>query len=167
MALHTVLYFPDPRLRIKAKRVDSIDEHVQQLINDMFETMYAHNGVGLAATQINIPLRLVVVDYSNDRSAPHCLINPEILHRSGEQVSEEGCLSVPGHYDKVIRAAQIKLRFMDPEGEIHDLAIDGHLAACYQHEIDHLDGKLFIDYLSRLKQQRIRERLEKVRHSTL
>ena len=156
-----ILRFPDPRLRIKARPVDTVDPAVRQVVDDMLETMYAAQGIGLAAIQVNIPQRIVVIDLSEERDQPLCLINPEILDRQGEEQMEEGCLSVPEVYETVTRAERITMRALDRQGESFELQADGLLAVCIQHEIDHLDGKLFVDYLSNLKRQRIRKKLEK------
>lgn len=138
-----------------------VDEKVRRLVDDMFETMYAAPGIGLAATQVNVPLRVLVLDVSEERNAPRCFVNPEILAREGDEEMEEGCLSVPGVYDRVRRAERIRVRALDRDGQPFELDADGLLAVCIQHEIDHLDGKLFVDYLSALKRQRIRKKLEK------
>jgi peptide deformylase len=161
MAVLEILHFPDPRLRTKAQPVAQVDDALRRLVDDMFETMYAAPGVGLAATQVNVPRRLLVLDVSEDRSAPRCFINPEIVWRDGEEEMEEGCLSVPGIYERVRRAERIRVRALDRDGQPFELEADGLLAVCIQHEIDHLDGKLFVDYLSSLKRQRIRKKLEK------
>lgn len=165
MPLLNIIEFPDPRLRTKAKPVETVDQNIIQLAGDMLETMYHAPGIGLAATQVNIHQRLVVVDVSDDRNSPHVLINPEIIERSGQQVCDEGCLSVPGIYAKVDRAQQIVVRALDTNGQIRELEADGLLAVCIQHELDHLEGKLFVDYLSPLKQQRVRKKLEKARRT--
>ena len=146
-----ILRFPDPRLRIKARPVDTVDAAVRQVVDYMLETMYAAQGIGLAAIQVNIPQRIVVIDLSEERDQPLCLINPEILDRQGEEQMEEGCLSVPEVYETVTRAERITMRALDRQGESFELQADGLLAVCIQHEIDHLDGKLFVDYLSNLK----------------
>ncbi len=161
MAILDVLHYPDPRLRTKATPVEAVDDALRQLVDDMFETMYDAPGIGLAATQVNVHKRVVVIDVSEDRSEPLCLINPEILERDGVEQMEEGCLSVPGYYDLVERAERIKVRALDRNGEPFELETDGLLAVCIQHEIDHLDGKLFVDYLSELKRKRVRKKLEK------
>ena len=161
MALLDILHFPDPRLRNRAKSVKQVDDSVRRLVDDMLETMYQAPGIGLAAIQVNDPRRVVVIDVSEDRSEPLCLINPEILSREGIEETDEGCLSVPGIYEKVTRANQIRVRALDQEGKILDFEAEGLVAVCIQHELDHLDGKLFIDYLSNLKRQRIRKKLEK------
>ncbi|RMG56781.1 MAG: peptide deformylase [Gammaproteobacteria bacterium] len=161
MALLQILHFPDPRLRLKAEPVEQVDDEIRQIVDDMFETMYAAPGIGLAATQVNIQKRIIVIDVSEDKSQPICLINPEIIERDGEEEMEEGCLSVPGFYEKVQRARHVRVRALDREGQPFEIEDDGLLAVCIQHEIDHLDGKLFVDYLSNLKRERIRKKLEK------
>jgi peptide deformylase len=161
MALLTILEFPDPRLRTKAAPVSKVDDALRQLIDDLIETMYAANGVGLAATQVNVHQRLVVIDISEERNAARVFINPEIISREGVEVTEEGCLSVPGMYEEVERAERITVRALDRHGDAFTLQADGLLAVCIQHELDHLDGKLFVDYLSDLKRTRIRKKLEK------
>ena len=161
MAVLEILHFPDPRLRTKAQPVGKVDESIRRVVDDMLETMYAAPGIGLAATQVNVPWRLLVLDVSEDRSAPRCFINPQIVARDGDEEMEEGCLSVPGVYDRVRRAERIRVRALDRDGQPFELDADGLLAVCIQHEIDHLDGKLFVDYLSTLKRQRIRKKLEK------
>ncbi|NLG77826.1 MAG: peptide deformylase [Xanthomonadaceae bacterium] len=163
MALLPILEFPDPRLRTRAQPVEAVDASLRKLIDDMFETMYAAPGIGLAATQVNVHKRVVVIDVSETRDQPLVLINPEILERRGVEESEEGCLSVPGIYDKVRRAEHVRVRTLDREGKSIEFEADGLLAVCIQHEIDHLDGKLFVDYLSDLKRTRIRKKLEKER----
>jgi peptide deformylase len=161
MAILDILHFPDTRLRNIAKPVERVDDEVRQLVDDMFETMYDAPGIGLAAVQVNRPLRVIVVDTSEDRSQPLALINPEILERDGVEEMDEGCLSVPGFYETVRRAERIRVKALDRDGQAFEMAADGLLAVCIQHEIDHLDGKLFVDYLSNLKRQRIRKKLEK------
>ncbi len=161
MAKLPILTFPNPRLRTKAKPVREVDAKVRQLVADMFETMYAAPGIGLAATQVDVSLRVVVIDVSDTNDAPLCLINPEILDLSGVEQMDEGCLSVPGFYESVSRAERVRVRALDRDGKPFEIETDGLLAVCIQHEIDHLDGKLFVDYLSSLKRQRIRRRLEK------
>ena len=163
MALLQILEFPDPRLRNRAQPVAQVDASVRTLIDDMFETMYAAPGIGLAATQVNVAKRVLVIDLSERRNEPLALINPEILQRAGVEETEEGCLSVPGYFDKVTRAEQIRVRALDRDGKQIEFDADGLLAVCIQHEIDHLDGKLFVDYLSELKRNRIRKKLEKER----
>jgi peptide deformylase len=156
-----ILTFPNPRLRNVAKPVAQVDDRIRRYIDDMFETMYAAPGIGLAAIQVDIPLRLVVIDISDNQDQPLCLINPEILWREGEEQMDEGCLSVPGFYEPVTRAERLRVRALDRDGQPFELETGGLLAVCIQHEIDHLDGKLFVDYLSSLKRQRIRKKLEK------
>jgi len=163
MAKLKILEFPDPRLRKKAKPVDNVDDALRQLIDDMFETMYDAPGIGLAATQIDVHRRLLVADVSSDKTEPWVLINPVILEQDGVEVTEEGCLSVPGYYEEVERAEHIRVRFLDRDGVEVEREFEGLLAVCVQHEMDHLEGKLFVDYLSEAKRQRIRKRLEKDR----
>jgi peptide deformylase len=163
MALLPILEFPDPRLRTRAAPVTEVDSSIRKLIDDMFETMYAAPGIGLAATQVNVHKRVLVVDISEDRSAPLALINPEVIAREGTEETEEGCLSVPGIYDKVTRSEKIRVRTLDRSGKQIEIDADGLLAVCIQHEMDHLEGKLFVDYLSELKRTRIRKKLEKER----
>ena len=161
MAVLDVLRFPDERLRTVAKPVENFDDQLQITIDDMFETMAAEKGIGLAATQVDIHQRLVVMDVSEDRDHPLVFINPKIVEANGSQVSEEGCLSVPQQYAKVDRAATVRVEALDRNGELFTIEADELLAVCIQHEIDHLDGKLFVDYLSPLKRNRIRQKLEK------
>ena len=161
MALLPILHYPDPRLHKKALKVEKIDERIQQLARDMAETMYAAPGVGLAAPQVDALLRIVVIDVTEDKNGLLTLINPEILERRGEQVCEEGCLSVPGIYDKVSRAEWVRVRALDIEGKAIEFEAEGLLAICVQHELDHLEGKVFVDYLSLLKQNRIKAKLAK------
>jgi peptide deformylase len=161
MAILDILHFPDPRLRNKAKPVKTVDDSVRRLVDDMLETMYEAPGIGLASTQVNDPRRVVVMDISEEHDQPLCLINPEILDKQGEEEMDEGCLSVPDVYETVIRADKVKVSALDRDGNPFEMEADGLLAVCIQHELDHLDGKLFIDYLSNLKRQRIRKRLEK------
>lgn len=156
-----ILVYPDPRLRRKALPVHEVDDQVRALIDDMAETMYAAPGIGLAAIQVNAPQRIILVDISESKDDLHVLINPQIVERDGVQCIEEGCLSVPGVFAPVDRAETITVRALDRDGKPFELQADGLLAVCIQHEIDHLDGKVFVDYLSRLKQDRIRKRLEK------
>lgn len=161
MALLKILEFPDPRLRTKATAVEAVDDEIRTLIDDLLETMYAAPGIGLAATQVNVHKRVLVTDVSEDKSQPLALVNPEIVSKDGVEVMEEGCLSVPGFFEEVERAESIVVRFLDRDGKQQELEVDGLLAVCIQHEIDHLDGKLFVDYLSKLKRQRVRKKLEK------
>ncbi len=163
MAKLKILEFPDPRLRTKATPVEAVDDGLRALIGDLFETMYDAPGIGLAATQVDVHKRLLVTDVSPDNTEPHVLINPEILEKDGVTVTDEGCLSVPGYYEEVERAEHIRVRFLDRNGDETEMEADGLLAVCIQHEIDHLDGKLFVDYLSEAKRQRIRKKLEKER----
>jgi len=163
MALRTILEFPDPRLRTRAQPVTEFNAELGKLVEDLLETMYAAPGIGLAATQIDVHQRVIVLDVSEDRTAPLALINPEILLREGEASTEEGCLSVPGVFDDVKRAARIRVRSQDPGGARLERDYDGLLAVCIQHEMDHLEGKLFVDYLSDLKRERIRKKLDKER----
>jgi peptide deformylase len=166
MAILNILEFPDPRLRTKASPVDAVDDTLRAFIDDMFETMYAAPGIGLAATQVDFHQRLLVADVSPDRDEPHVLINPEIIEKDGVTVTDEGCLSVPGYYEEVERAEHIRVRFLDRNGVSTEMEANGLLAVCIQHEMDHLDGKLFVDYLSEAKRQRIRKKLEKERRQT-
>jgi len=163
MAKLKILEFPDPRLRTKATPVAAVNDELRTLIDDMFETMYEAPGIGLAATQVDVHKRLLVTDVSADRDAPYVLINPQILEKDGVTASDEGCLSVPGYYEEVQRAEHIKVRFLDRDGNPVEMEADGLLAICIQHEMDHLDGKLFVDYLSEAKRGRIRKKLEKER----
>lgn len=163
MAIRTILEFPDQRLRTRAQPVTRFDAELGRLIDDMFESMYAAPGIGLAATQVDVHKRVLVIDVSEARNEPLVVINPEILSREGVAETEEGCLSVPGIFDEVKRAAMIRLRAQDRTGTVFEKDYEGVLAVCVQHEMDHLDGKLFVDYLSDLKRQRIRKKLEKER----
>lgn len=162
MAILTILEFPDPRLRTIAKPVEVVDDALRQLIDDMFETMYAAPGIGLAATQINVHKRLVVMDLSEDKSEPLVFINPEFEPLT-EQMDQyqEGCLSVPGFYENVDRPQQVRIKALNRNGEPFEMVAEGLLAVCIQHECDHLNGKLFVDYLSSLKRDRIKKKLEK------
>ena len=161
MALLPIIHYPDPRLHTRAKPVAQVDARIRQLVQDMAETMYAAPGVGLAATQVDVHERVITIDVSEDKSKLLVLINPEILKRDGEQECEEGCLSVPGIYDVVRRAANIRVRALDINGKSFEFDADGLLAVCVQHEMDHLLGKVFVDYLSPLKRNRIRTKLQK------
>lgn len=161
MAILNILSYPDERLRTVAKPVSEVTEEIQQLTDDMLETMYAAPGIGLAATQVNVHQRIIVMDISEDKSQPLVLINPEIIEKDGAQEFDEGCLSVPGIYETVQRAEHIRLRALNREGEDFEMEATGLLAVCIQHEMDHLMGKLFVDYLSQLKRQRIRKKLQK------
>ncbi len=167
MSLLEILHFPDPRLRQKASPVAVVDDETRAIVDNMFETMYSAPGIGLAAVQVNILKQIIVIDISEDKKQPLCLINPEILESQGEEKMEEGCLSVPGIYEKVKRAKSIKVRYLDREGETIEREINDLLAVCIQHEMDHLVGKLFVDYLSEMKRNRIRKKLEKIRQQTL
>jgi peptide deformylase len=161
MAFLPIIHFPDPRLHTIAQPVGEVNGEIRQLISDMLETMYAAPGIGLAATQVDVHKRVVVIDATEDRSGPLAFINPEILEKSGERVCEEGCLSVPGIYEKVARAEWVKVRALNREGEVFEMEAQGLLAICIQHEIDHLEGKVFVEYLSPLKQSRIKAKLVK------
>ena len=163
MAILRILEFPDPRLRKKAAPVEVVDDALRQLIGDMLETMYAAPGIGLAATQVDVHRRLLVADVSQEKDEAQVLINPEILEKNGSAITEEGCLSVPGYYAEVARAEHILVRCLDRDGNEQERQFEGLLAVCVQHEVDHLDGRLFVDYLSEVKRQRIRKRLEKDR----
>jgi len=161
MAILPILIYPDPRLHKIAAPVECVDAEVRQLAADMAETMYAAPGVGLAATQVDVHRRLIVIDVSEDKSQLQVFINPEILAREGECEGEEGCLSVPGVYDSVTRSAWIRVRALGMDGQPFELETDGMLAVCIQHEMDHLQGKVFVEYLSRLKQTRIKSKFIK------
>ena len=166
MALLPILEFPDPRLRTKAVPVGPAqvpDPAFQQLLDDMFETMYEAPGIGLAASQVDVHKRFMVIDISEDKNQPQVFINPELSDKAGEQVYQEGCLSVPGIFADVTRADEITVRFLDRQGQPQELRADGLLAVCIQHEMDHLDGKLFVDYLSPLKREMVRKKLAKQR----
>lgn len=163
MALLEILEFPDPRLRNRAQPVTAFDADLLRLVDDMFETMYAAPGIGLAAPQVDRHIRLLIMDISQDRSEPRVFANPEILSRDEIGVMEEGCLSVPGFYDEVERAQRVRVRAQDRHGQTFETELTGLHAVCLQHEMDHLDGKLFVDYLSMLKRDRIRRKLEKDR----
>jgi peptide deformylase len=162
LSILTILEFPDERLRKKAAFVEKIDHNTKKFVDDMLETMYAAKGVGLAATQVNVHQRIIVIDISEEKNAPICLINPQIIEKDGVKESEEGCLSVPTFYEKVQRAEHIKVKALDREGRMIELEARELLAVCVQHEMDHLEGKLFVDYLSPLKRQRIKKKLEKL-----
>lgn len=163
MAILPILHFPDPRLRTKAKPVSVVDDNIRQLVKDMFETMYEAPGIGLAATQVNHHIRLVVIDISEDKNQPLVFINPQITPLTEDKASyEEGCLSVPTVYDVVERPTRIKVNALNEQGEAFEMETDGLLAVCLQHELDHLEGKLFVDYLSTLKRQRIKTKLQKI-----
>jgi peptide deformylase len=161
MALLPILTYPDPRLHTVAKPVAQVDDRIRRLIDDMAETMYAAPGIGLAATQVNVHEQVIVIDITEDRSQLLALVNPEIVAAEGFEVAEEGCLSVPGIYDKVERAATVKVRALNRNSDTFTLDADGLLAVCIQHEMDHLKGKVFVEYLSQLKQNRIKTKLKK------
>ncbi len=163
MARLQILEYPDPRLRTRAKPVEVFDPALAALVEDMFETMYSAPGIGLAATQVDVHKRLIVMDVSEDKRQRQVFINPEILAAEGQGVGEEGCLSVPGIFDEVKRAAKVRARYQDVAGKVLEIELDGLAAVCLQHEMDHLEGKLFVDYLSDLKRERIRRKLEKDR----
>jgi peptide deformylase len=160
----TILHFPDRRLRNKAQPVQAVTDDIRRLIDDMAETMYTAPGIGLAAIQVDVPLRVVVIDLSETRNQLQVFINPEIVSRDGEQTIEEGCLSVPGIYEPVTRPDHVKVRALDRDGKPFELEARDLLATCIQHEIDHLDGIVFVDHLSRLKQSRIKKKLDKQAH---
>jgi len=161
MALLPILRYPDPRLHKIAAPVETVDESIRKLVADMAETMYEAPGIGLAATKVDVHKRVIVIDVSEEKSKLLAFVNPEILERSGEQVCEEGCLSVPGIYEKVIRSEHVRVTALDLQGQLFSLEADGLLAVCLQHEIDHLDGKVFVEHLSKLKQGRIKAKLAK------
>jgi peptide deformylase len=161
MALLPILHYPDPRLNKVATPVARVDDRIRKLINDMAETMYAAPGIGLAATQVDVHERVIIIDISDTRDCLQAFVNPEIIARSGEAETEEGCLSVPGVYDTVTRAERVTVRALNANGELFTLEAEGLLAVCIQHEIDHLEGRVFVEYLSRLKQQRIASKLRK------
>jgi peptide deformylase len=167
MALLPILHYPDPRLHKVASPVTVVDERIRKLINDMAETMYAAPGVGLAATQVDVHERVLIIDISDTRDELQAFVNPEIIARSGEAENEEGCLSVPGIYDRVTRAERVTVRALNAKGEAFTLEAEGLLAVCIQHEIDHLDGKVFVEYLSRLKQQRIAAKMKKQQRASM
>ena len=166
MTLLSVLQYPDPKLRTKAKVVNEVDGVIQRIVDDMFETMYEQTGVGLAATQVDVHQRIIVLDVSETQKEPLCVINPEIISREGVQYEFEGCLSFPSVFEKVERAAKIRLRALDRAGKQYELDAEGLLAVCIQHEMDHLEGVLFIDHLSRLRQERAKKKLDKQRRRT-
>ncbi|NNC98944.1 MAG: peptide deformylase [Gammaproteobacteria bacterium] len=158
MPILEILVYPDPRLRKIAKPVTTVDDKIRRLVSDLTMTMYEANGIGLAATQVDVHLQVIVIDISDTRDQPLVLINPKIIEKDGEQIQDEGCLSVPEYYAPVARAENIRVSALDEQGEIYELAADGLLAVCIQHEMDHLKGKVFVDYLSRLKQDRVRKK---------
>jgi peptide deformylase len=162
LSILTILEFPDQRLRKKAAVVKTVDDKIKKLVDDMLETMYASKGVGLAATQVDVHQRVIVIDVSEEKDTPFFLINPEIIEKDGIKESEEGCLSVPGFFEKVKRAEHIIVKALNREGQSFEFEARDFLAVCVQHEIDHLNGKLFVDYISSLKRQRIKKKLEKI-----
>jgi len=167
MTILNVLHYPDERLRRIASSIDVVDDNIRDLIDDMFETMYCAPGIGLAAVQVDVLKRLVVIDISENKDNPYCFINPVILDREGSEKVEEGCLSVPGIYADVTRSKWIKVTFLDRKGDTIEQEFEGLMAICVQHEIDHLDGKLFVDYLTEMKRSRIRKKMEKLRRETM
>lgn len=167
MALLNILHFPDDRLRTKAKPVDKVTDKHRMLISNMLETMYDAPGIGLAATQVNVHERILVIDISEEKNEPIVLINPELLEKEGDQEFDEGCLSVPGIYETLHRAEKVRVKALNRMGESFEMDAHGLLAVCIQHEMDHLEGKLFVDYLSQLKKQRIRKKLEKQQRNAM
>lgn len=167
MALLDILHYPDKRLRTIAKPVEQVDEAIRTLVADMFETMYAAPGIGLAATQVDVHLRVIVIDISEEKNQPVCLINPEIIASDGVEMTQEGCLSVPEVFENVERAEHIKVRALDETGARYELEAGGLFAVCIQHEMDHLVGKLFVDYLSPLKQQRLKKKALKIQRQAV
>ena len=163
MSILTILEYPDPRLRKKALPVEVVDDSIRALLDDMLETMYAAPGIGLAAIQVNLQKRVIVIDISEEKNSPLRLVNPEIVWTSGTEEMDEGCLSVPGVFEKVTRAEKVKVKALGYDGAGFELEADGLLAVCIQHEIDHLEGKLFVDHLSAIKRHRARKKLEKER----
>jgi peptide deformylase len=161
MARLPILEYPDPRLRTRAEPVTKVDDEIRRFVADLFETMYAAPGIGLAATQVNVHKRILVLDVATEGKQPLCLINPEIINAEGQTRAEEGCLSVPEFYDFVDRAARIKIKALDENGITFELDAEGLLAVCIQHEMDHLEGKLFVDYLSELKRERLKKKAKK------
>ncbi len=161
MSILKILVWPDTRLRNHAKPVKTVDKTITQICDDMLETMYDAPGVGLAAIQVNIAKRIIVIDVSEEKNEPYCFINPKITESIGTDLMQEGCLSIPGYYEDIERAKTVTVEALDKEGQSFELQAEGLLSVCIQHEIDHLDGKLFVDYLSPLKRQRIRKKLEK------
>ena len=166
MAILDILVYPDERLRRVAKPVIRVDQRIQTLVKDMLETMYNANGIGLAATQVDVHEQIIVMDLSEQHNEPRVFINPKVIDQDGEQVYDEGCLSIPEYYAPVKRAERIKISALDEQGEIYQLEADGLLAVCIQHEMDHLAGRVFVDYLSRLKQDRVRKKLLKRERNT-
>lgn len=167
MSLLNVLYFPDPRLRIKAEPVAEVDGEIQQLVDDMFETMYQAPGIGLAAVQVDVSKQVIVIDITEDKTQPLCFINPILRRTEGKEKMEEGCLSVPGIFEQVTRYNEITVDALDREGKQFTMDADGLLSVCIQHEMDHLQGKLFVDYLSEMKRKRIRKKLDKNKRHTM
>jgi len=167
MALLHILRYPDPRLRLISARVEVVDDEIRQLLDDMLETMYAAPGIGLAAPQVDVTKRVITVDVSPKGNAPVCLINPEIIAFDGVEMMEEGCLSVPGFHENVERADHIKLRALNRDGQSFEMEAEGLLSVCIQHETDHLNGKLFVDYLSEIKRKRIQKKMEKQRRFSM
>ncbi len=167
MTILNIIRFPDPRLRRKATPVESFDESLITLKNDMLETMYAAPGIGLAAVQIDILKRFIVIDVSEHCTEPRCFVNPQLLSHEGEIKTDEGCLSVPAIYEPVTRYQRITLKAQNEHGEFFELAAEGLLSVCIQHEMDHLEGKLFVDYLSDMKKKRIQKKMEKLRRETM
>jgi peptide deformylase len=167
MPLLPILHFPDHRLRTRAAPVNTVDDTIHTLVDNMFETMYEAPGIGLAATQVDVHKRVIVIDVSEEKNQPLVFINPELIEKHGSEEMDEGCLSVPGIYETVQRADRVKVRALDRNGEFFELEADGLLAVCIQHEMDHLEGKLFVDYLSTLKRDRIQKKLEKQRRQNL
>lgn len=161
MAILDILHYPDKRLRTVAKPVEKVDDSIKKLVDDMFETMYIAPGIGLAATQVDVHLQVIVIDLSEEKNQPLCLINPEIIAQEGTESCDEGCLSIPDIYETVERSEKVTVRALDQNGDQYTLEANELLAVCIQHEMDHLEGKLFVDYLSPLKQQRLRKRLLK------
>jgi peptide deformylase len=162
LSILTILEFPDERLRKKAAVVKTVDDKIKKLVDDMLETMYQSHGVGLAATQVDVHQRVIVIDISEEKDGPLFLINPEVIEKDGIKESEEGCLSVPGFFEKVKRAEHIRVKALNREGQPFEFEARDLLAVCVQHEMDHLNGKLFVDYISALKRQRIKKKLEKI-----
>lgn len=167
MAILKILQYPDERLHTVARKVEQVDAKIRELIGNMTETMYAAQGVGLAATQVDVHQQVIVVDISESKDRPQVFINPEIIQSGGEEESEEGCLSVPGIYEKVRRAEKITIKALDEKGQPFTLEADGFLAVCLQHEVDHLRGRVFVEHLSQLKQGRIRTKLKKRQRENL
>lgn len=167
MALLNILHYPDPRLHKKAVPVKVVDDRIRRLVANMAETMYAAPGIGLAANQVDVQERVMVIDASEDKSGLRAYINPEILERDGEQICEEGCLSVPGIYERVSRSAWVRIRALNEKGQPFEMEAEGLMAVCIQHEIDHLDGKVFVEHLSLLKQSRIKNKLNKLARITV